>query len=253
MIFYGIILINKNIEGEIIMRHIHLLLKDGILDDVNKIKDFCKKEEIEFIFKYQKADTYSLSSYNENEEVLRLYYFDIKGKTAHYNRLKEIMGEKLLTTGYTDICNIADQDDVFEEQLNDILMQLKHAEAMQSKCNRILLSFLMPIKDIKLLNALQDYSFYMTDFQKAMLRDRIDIISGNRKKIDEEFIIHSLSLHNDVKKLRKEANMSVQEFCDYFKIPCRKLEDWEDKRTICENYVYDLMRYKLIQDNKIEE
>jgi DNA-binding transcriptional regulator YiaG len=54
-----------------------------------------------------------------------------------------------------------------------------------------------------------------------------------------------------IKDLREKANMTRQQFCDYFGIPYRTLQDWELGSRKCPEYVYKLIEYKLIKEGFI--
>lgn len=57
----------------------------------------------------------------------------------------------------------------------------------------------------------------------------------------------------EIKELREKASMSRKEFCEYFSIPYRSVQDWELGRRTCNKYVIDLMEYKLRTENKITD
>lgn len=48
-----------------------------------------------------------------------------------------------------------------------------------------------------------------------------------------------------VAKLRKMTGMNRREFCDYFGIPYRSVEDWEHGKRKAADYLVRLMEYKL--------
>ena len=48
-----------------------------------------------------------------------------------------------------------------------------------------------------------------------------------------------------VKKLREEAGMSRREFCEFFDIPYRTLQDWELGNRSLPDYLLRLMSYRL--------
>lgn len=56
----------------------------------------------------------------------------------------------------------------------------------------------------------------------------------------------------DIKKLRQSAGMKRTEFCQYFNIPYRTVEDWEAGRSGCADYLYELIKYKLIKEGYIK-
>ena len=54
-----------------------------------------------------------------------------------------------------------------------------------------------------------------------------------------------------IKDLRKQSKMTQQQFADYFGIPKRTIEDWERGVRKCNEYVIDLIEYKLKKENII--
>ena len=55
-----------------------------------------------------------------------------------------------------------------------------------------------------------------------------------------------------VKELRLEMNMNRTEFCEYFGIPYRTVQDWEAGKRKLPDYVIRLMRYKY-ETEKLKE
>lgn len=53
------------------------------------------------------------------------------------------------------------------------------------------------------------------------------------------------------KELRTSTGMNIKEFSDYFNIPYRTMQNWESERRQCPEYLLDLMKYKLLNENKI--
>lgn len=63
----------------------------------------------------------------------------------------------------------------------------------------------------------------------------------------------SRELSEIIKELRKDLHLNRREFCDYFNIPYRTVQDWEcGKRTMPE-YVLRLLEYKIRTDEKLIE
>lgn len=56
----------------------------------------------------------------------------------------------------------------------------------------------------------------------------------------------------NVEELRKLSKMSRNEFCEYFEIPYRTLQNWELKTRECPEYVLRLIEYKLLKEGLIE-
>lgn len=57
----------------------------------------------------------------------------------------------------------------------------------------------------------------------------------------------------EIKELRKKASMTRKEFCDYFDIPYRTVQDWELGLRTCNKYMIELMKYKLQNEKKITD
>ena len=54
------------------------------------------------------------------------------------------------------------------------------------------------------------------------------------------------------KELRTSTGMNIKEFSEYFNIPYRTMQNWESERRQCPEYLLELMYYKLLNENKIE-
>lgn len=229
-------------------RHISLLIKNSNIDEINEIKDFCENNNIEFIYRYERINSYTYTSHISGE-VAPLFYFYIVGDTNDYERLQKKINNKLILTNYADICNLADLDDEFEQNLDICLSYLKNANNIETKANKTLLNFLMPIKDIKVLECLlNNYSASMKPYQKRMIQDRIDVILGKQYKFEEEMKEVIKSMDCNVKELRIKSGMTRKIFSNYFGIPYRTIEDWENKKSNCSSYLFRLMEEKLKND-----
>lgn len=51
-------------------------------------------------------------------------------------------------------------------------------------------------------------------------------------------------MQNRIKELRQAMGMNRREFCDYFGIPYRTVQDWEAGKREMPEYVFRLMLYK---------
>lgn len=56
-----------------------------------------------------------------------------------------------------------------------------------------------------------------------------------------------------VKELREQTGLSQQKFGDYFGIPARTIQNWESGTSECNQYILDMMEYKLKGEGLIEE
>ena len=48
----------------------------------------------------------------------------------------------------------------------------------------------------------------------------------------------------EVKELREQMGMNRREFCDYFEIPYRTVQDWEAEKRELPDYVLRLLKYR---------
>lgn len=56
-----------------------------------------------------------------------------------------------------------------------------------------------------------------------------------------------------VKTLRQDLNFNRREFCDYFNIPYRTVQDWEGGKRTMPDYVLRLLEYKIRTDQMLAE
>ena len=54
------------------------------------------------------------------------------------------------------------------------------------------------------------------------------------------------------KELRQASGMTQKEFSEYFGIPKRTIESWETEDRKCNDYIIELMEYKLRKENIIK-
>lgn len=52
----------------------------------------------------------------------------------------------------------------------------------------------------------------------------------------------------NLKDLREQFGLSRQQFCDYFDIPYRTVQDWELGNRKCPDYLVKLIEYKLTKE-----
>lgn len=52
----------------------------------------------------------------------------------------------------------------------------------------------------------------------------------------------------EIKNLREETGMNRTEFCEYFNIPYRTVQDWESGRRVMPEYVLRLLEYRIRTD-----
>lgn len=56
-----------------------------------------------------------------------------------------------------------------------------------------------------------------------------------------------------IKELREKTGLSQQKFGDYFGIPRRTIQNWEMGTSECNQYIVEMMEYKLKNEGLIEE
>lgn len=61
-----------------------------------------------------------------------------------------------------------------------------------------------------------------------------------------------MSRGSQVKKLRKSMDMNRVEFCEYFGIPYRTVQDWESEKRELPDYVLRLMKYRAEIENLVK-
>lgn len=54
------------------------------------------------------------------------------------------------------------------------------------------------------------------------------------------------------KELREASGMTQKAFSDYFNIPKRSVENWDEEKRQCPSYLLDLMKYKLKNEGIIK-
>ena len=62
-----------------------------------------------------------------------------------------------------------------------------------------------------------------------------------------------MSRGKEVKILREQMGVNRREFCDYFEIPYRTVQDWEAEKRELPEYVLKLMEYRAKYEKRINE
>lgn len=57
---------------------------------------------------------------------------------------------------------------------------------------------------------------------------------------------------NQLKVLRERSGMSQSQFAKYFHIPKKTIQNWEQGRRACPEYLLDLIEYKLLNEHLIK-
>lgn len=58
--------------------------------------------------------------------------------------------------------------------------------------------------------------------------------------------------YNELKVLRERSGMSQSQFAKYFNIPKATIQNWEQGRRACPEYLIDLIEYKLLNEHLIK-
>lgn len=209
--------------------------------------DWCKEQGMECEITSVK-DT--VGFFHDSTQIV---YFFIKGTTNDYGLLKSRFGKRIYLTGFAEFGNVADCNDHFLKQFEGCIKDMEHARNAEMKANRSFLKFLMPIRDVKTLEYLEHYEGYMNEHQKQMVKDRIAVLKKEDAYFAEEMTEVIKSMDSDVASLRKSSGMTRKQFCEYFDIPYRTVEDWEKKKSMCSSYLYRLMKERLKKDGLIME
>jgi DNA-binding transcriptional regulator YiaG len=215
----------------------------------------------------------TLAIYNINENISQLekdcnelnipfsldkandYYqhFTILGDTEDYKNLIEKYSYEIITTYHAELGNVADCDDNWLNEFQKVLDLVEKAKNTTSLANTSFHNFIMPIDDINVLNIIEKYSAYLNEVQKRSLRARQDVLLGNKQAFIEEMDEFIKSDCVDVKSLREKTGMTRVDFCKYFDIPYRTVEDWENKKSTCSSYLYKLMVKDLINSGILDK
>lgn len=208
------------------MSRIITLAVNNKSQDVEALLDIGKKIDIEI----------NLTKANDIYQ-----HFTITGKTEDFKRLIEAYPYEIITTYHAELGNVADCDDDWLKTFEEVLELINTAKNATSRANTAFHNFIMPIKNIEVLDILEKYSCHMNETQRNSIRTRQDVLSGNRSRFEEEMTEYIRSTSCDVKALRERTGMSRADFCKHFDIPYRTVEDWENKKSTCSSYLYKLM------------
>jgi len=58
-----------------------------------------------------------------------------------------------------------------------------------------------------------------------------------------------MGLREELIELRESTGMNRREFCEYFEIPYRTVQDWEAGKREMPKYLLDLMKYRVMMEN----
>lgn len=55
------------------------------------------------------------------------------------------------------------------------------------------------------------------------------------------------------KELKEASGMNIKQFSEYFNIPYKTVQKWNSGERSCNDYLIDLMHYKLKNENKLRD
>lgn len=67
-----------------------------------------------------------------------------------------------------------------------------------------------------------------------------------------EKIIQEEKARNPFKELREQSGMKLRAYAEYFHIPKRTIESWEEGKYGYSQYLLELMQYKLVKEGIIK-
>lgn len=62
-----------------------------------------------------------------------------------------------------------------------------------------------------------------------------------------------MNYREELLELRKSTGMNRREFCEYFKIPYRTVQDWEAGKREMPSYLFRLMKYKIEMEHLVRK
>lgn len=231
-------------------RHITLLLKNGTREDLDSILQWCRDRGIEYRYRYSRPCAPA------DGGVAPLHYFSVFTDTANYNDLKAEIGTKIMTTDFADFSNVADCDDVYEQEWMSIVAMLMEQTERTTVANRVLARFIKNIEKPEVLDEVMKYSCHMSERQKAMCRDRRLRLCGRREDDEQLFTYNMLAAgtksgNEKIKSVMETTGMSVRSFSEKFGIPVLTVERWLCMEETCEIYLADLIEYKIRTEDAV--
>ena len=76
-------------------------------------------------------------------------------------------------------------------------------------------------------------------------------IAGVKSAVGEK-VRANMSRGKEVKELRERMGMNRREFCDYYGIPYRTVQDWETEKRELPEYLLRLIKYRAENEGMIK-
>lgn len=145
--------------------------------------------------------------------------------------------------GNSDVVNVKDYDTVISICDNDDYGILSFADFLEKN------GIAYEDAEMILINTYTNQGLYDSFINNKC--DFLQILDECVRRINKNNFNFYPSEDFNVSKIRALTGMSRREFCDYFDIPYRTLENWEKGTAACPGYLYNLMKYKLEQEGLI--
>lgn len=234
-----------------LFRSISIMLPKATKKDILNLMQHCEKENL--YYKYKNSKDYSLSyiniDYLEDGAIIPYFYFWIRGNTKNFDLLNSYMGNRLVLTEYSDFGNIVDKDFWFLEKFTNFVNENLQVQRKEGQLNETFEEIINEIGDLDSLRYLmENYNYIMNDKQRKIIQDKLDLLNGETFHFEQDMSETFKSLQSDVLKLRNLTRMNRKEFAEYFGIPYRTVEDWENKKSTCSSYLFELMKFKIEKD-----
>lgn len=156
-------------------------------------------------------------------------------------------------------------DNEKHEQLTELLDRLMPGDSLYvwnlfhlSKNSQTMRSILQRLieNNIMLFVNGECVDFTLPNFQENMSA-AIDCYDNTMQTIKPrvdyfEKIIQEEKARNPFKELREQSGMKLRAYAEYFHIPKRTIEPWEEGKYGCPQYLLELMQYKLKKEKIIK-
>lgn len=126
----------------------------------------------------------------------------------------------------------------------------KNSQTMRSILQRLIENNIMlfvngECVDFTLPNFQEDMSAAIDCYDETMqtIKPRVEYF---------EKIIQEEKARNPFKELREQSGMKLRAYAEYFHIPKRTIESWEEGKYGCSQYLLELMQYKLVKEGIIK-
>lgn len=215
-------------------RHITLVITNYEDGDIDKLNRTCEK--------------YHVDISNERIELSsKCYFFTLFSDNETYRKIEADFGKKFYFEDLAALGVIADCDDQFLEDFSKILEGMRNVNKIEVNVSRDFARLLNKIDKMEVLDEIATYDDYFNDRQLRML-ERAMAWLKNGKTAEE--LVKEIEC-GDMKELLRHTDMTMKQLSEYLEVPYRTLQDWVSGKSKCASYVFELIRYRLINDHCI--